>query len=284
MQKLAKIEKISKKNILINGGLQAWQRGTSFIIPSAGYNGYTADRVYSNAGAFEAMRIEKARDDGGLKMTVLKEGYTYAPYGYFMKDADLARFRKKQVTLSYSVDGVIHVFTVDNLGFLVIQNDEIYEPSSYDGDDERCITNKRILTIQWNGLSVNDTKTLDWVKLELGDIATPYVPLSDEKNLLECLPYYCTLGNVTGAYIDRTSDKSTFFYLVNSAFPVPMIDVPTVTCDKVTSSASNSNVLDVTASFTGRVDKRCVRSCQLSKSVTNVSINLTNIVAEAEIK
>ena len=272
------------ENLLINPYFQAWQRGTSFTLPIASYNGYTADRVYSNASTFGAMKIEKARADGGLKMTVLKEGYAYAPYGYYMKDSDLTRVRKKQVTLSYSVDGVIHVFTVDNLGFLVIQNDEIYEPSSYDGDDERCKTNKKIITIQWTGLSVNETKTFDWIKLEFGNIATPCIPPSEEKNLLECLPYYCTLGNVTGAYIDRTSDKSKFFYLVNSAFPVPMIDVPTVTCDKVTSSASSSNVLDVTASFTGRVDKRCVRSCQLSKSVTNVSINLTNIVAEAEIK
>lgn len=271
------------ENLLINPYFQAWQRGTSFTLPIASYNGYTADIVYSDASTFGAMKIEKARADGGLKMTVLKEGYTYAPYGYYMKDSDLTKVRKKQVTLSYSVDGVIHVFTVDNLGFLVIQNDEIYEPSSYDGDDERCETNKRIITIQWTGLSVNETKTFDWIKLEFGDIVTPCIPPSEEENLLDCLPYYQNLGNITCAYIDEISGKHTFYYLVQGRFHIPMIGVPSITCSKV-GDAANGSDLGVSANFSGRVTNEKIRSCQLSSSITNHLITLFDVIAEAEIK
>ena len=156
---------LSNPNLLINGGFAIWQRGESFTIPRTGYGAgkYTADRwrVWANADSTGGNITVTRADDG---MHIEADGAGFATYRF--EEAEVKKLSGKTVTLSQSVDGVV-------------------------SSAVRSFPTTGILNV---ALPVSGT--INWIKLELGEEATPYVPKGYGEELLACMRYYQVTGNI----------------------------------------------------------------------------------------
>ena len=182
----------SNPNLLINGGFAVWQRGESFTVPRTGTGAgqYTADRwrVWANTDSAGG-NIVVTKVDGGLHVEASGAGIAT----YRFEEADAKKLTGKTVTLSRSVDGVV---SSETQSFPANGTFNVPLPAS---------------------------GTLNWVKLELGGEATPYVPKGYGEELLACMRYYQVTGTVfCPGYI--TVGGASFTYMP----PVPMRIVPTI--------------------------------------------------------
>ena len=182
----------SNPNLLINGGFAVWQRGESFTIPRTGYGAgkYTADRwrVWANADSTGGNITVTKADDG---MHIEADGAGFATYRF--EEAEVKKLSGKTVTLSQSVDGVV-------------------------SSAVRSFPTTGILNV---ALPVSGT--INWIKLELGEEATPYVPKGYGEELLACMRYYQVTGNIfLPGYI--TVGGASCSYVP----PVPLRTTPTL--------------------------------------------------------
>lgn len=187
-----KLDTLDGANLLINGGFTVWQRGESFTIPRTGYGTgkYTADRwrVWANPDSTGG-NITVTRADDGLHVEASGAGIAT----YRFEEAEVKKLSGKTVMLSQSVDGVV-------------------------SSAVRSFPTTGILNV---ALPVSGT--INWIKLELGEEATPFVPRSYGEELLACMRYYQNTGTVfCPGYI--TVGGASFTYMP----PVPMRSVPTI--------------------------------------------------------
>ena len=187
-----KVATLSNPNLLINGGFAVWQRGESFTIPRTGYGTgkYTADRwrVWANADSTGGNITVTRADDG---MHIEADGAGFATYRF--EEAEVKKLSGKTVMLSQSVDGVV-------------------------SSAVRSFPTTGILNV---ALPVSGT--INWIKLELGEEATPYVPKGYSEELLACMRYYQVTGNIfLPGYI--TVGGASCSYVP----PVPLRTTPTL--------------------------------------------------------
>lgn len=187
-----KLDALDGANLLINGGFAVWQRGESFTIPRTGYGAgkYTADRwrVWANADSTGGNITVTRADDG---MHIEADGAGFATYRF--EEAEVKKLSGKTVMLSQSVDGVV-------------------------SSAVRSFPTTGILNV---ALPVSGT--INWIKLELGEEATPYVPKGYGEELLACMRYYQVTGAAFCAgYI--TAQTASFTYTM----PTPMRTTPTI--------------------------------------------------------
>lgn len=187
-----KVSTLSNPNLLINGGFAVWQRGESFTIPRTGYGAgkYTADRwrVWANADSTGGNITVTRADDG---MHIEADGAGFATYRF--EEAEVKKLSGKTVMLSQSVDGVV-------------------------SSAVRSFPTTGILNV---ALPVSGT--INWIKLELGEEATPYVPKGYGEELLACMRYYQVTGNIfLPGYI--TVGGASCSYVP----PVPLRTTPTL--------------------------------------------------------
>ena len=163
------LSQLSNPNLLINGDFQVWQRGTEFdLTPLAKYQ-YLADRwcTWVNSG-YEVSKI----DGGGIQLlptlyqfleTKLKVGEDY--------------------TLSANIDGIVYQMSI--VGGEYIEN-EYFMYNLHSSGKHDCI-----------GVKSNDeVRTIYWVKLEQGTIATPFVSRLYAEELMLCQRYYYKVGDL----------------------------------------------------------------------------------------
>ena len=189
-----KVSTLSNPNLLINGGFAVWQRGESFTIPRTGYGAgkYTADRwrVWANPDSTGGnITVTKAADgmhvesDGGALMS------------YRFEAADVEALSGKTLTLSLSRNAAVSVIPVTLSG------------------------NAFSITLLYGA----GTTTINWIKLEVGEEATPYVPKGYGEELLACMRYYQVTGAAFCAgYLTAQTASCTY------TLPVPMRTTPTI--------------------------------------------------------
>lgn len=187
-----KVSTLSNPNLLINGGFTVWQRGESFTIPRTGYGAgkYTADRwrVWANPDSTGG-NITVTRADDGLHVEASGAGIAT----YRFEEAEVKKLSGKTVMLSQSVDGVV-------------------------SSAVRSFPTTGILNV---ALPVSGT--INWIKLEIGEEATPYVPKGYGEELLACMRYYQVTGNIfLPGYI--TVGGASCSYVP----PVPLRTTPTL--------------------------------------------------------
>ena len=159
-------------NLLINGDFQVWQRGASFT--GIGMFQYTADRWRLNAGgSIETVIVSKAAD--GLHVSLGSAPNLVLIYTF--EDADWEKLEGNTVTLSYSVDNEIKAQT------FTMENNDSYPKSLAFFIDYGHKTEF----------------TINWVKLELGSSATPFVPRPFAEELAMCQRYFEKSYNYTDA-------------------------------------------------------------------------------------
>lgn len=278
------LAKIPNPNMLINGDFQVWQRGEEFVKKS----GYTADRCLTNASSSGAITIRKAED--GLQFTCEKEAILL-PYSYSMEEADLKRVRGKTVTLSYSVDGVVHCFTLHDFGQVYIQDNEILEshtlPSTTDG-----LTNLAIV-IQYTNMTVGESHVLNWVKLELGEVATPFIPRPYAEELMMCKRYFNVVNLHSYLALCGTSGDTFGVPIYND---IPMHRLPDVTMENQTPALNyryngqvlTQNITAFSAKKNGKSESLSIElkigtAVSAAKNTVGYIVNSGNIFLDAEI-
>lgn len=182
----------SNPNFFINSGFTVWQRGESFTVPRTGTGAgqYTADRwrVWANTDSAGG-NIVVTKVDGGLHVEASGAGIAT----YRFEEADAKRLTGKTVTLSRSVDGVV---SSETQSFPANGTFNVPLPAS---------------------------GTLNWVKLELGGEATPYVPKGYGEELAACMRYYQVTGSVFCAgYANAGTAYASYVP------PVPLRTTPTL--------------------------------------------------------
>lgn len=189
-----KLDALDGANLLINGGFAVWQRGESFTIPRTGYGTgkYTADRwrVWANLDSTGGnITVTKAADG----MHVESDGAAFMSYRF--EAADVEALSGKTLTLSLSRNGAVSVIPVTLSG------------------------NAFSITLLYGA----GTTTINWIKLEVGEEATPYVPKGYGEELLACMRYYQVTGNIfLPGYI--TVGGASCSYVP----PVPLRTTPTL--------------------------------------------------------
>ena len=198
--KLAKAEAIYRPNLLINSDFQVWQRGDSVSVASS-QKGYTADRWLLQNNRTDVPITAYRIYDGSENPTVQQYYESYgsgisaltvssARFLYLMDIEEAKKYEGKTVVLSYSLNKEITVN--EPYTFTITETDKT---NGY----VQCFY--RLMDIG---------EVLNWVKLELGSIATPLVPRLHAEELLLCQRYYQILGKIIAARYDYSSNYSYF--------------------------------------------------------------------------
>ena len=202
-------EVYSNPNMLINGDFQIWQRNDRStdeiqIYVNAGKT-YTADRWYINSNSIVELTVMRSEKGPGL-MNV-SDGGTWVYPTQTLEN----RLNDTKYTLSCSINNIQQDILVITGGTSSSNSRIEYKVgTSYD----------EII------ISLKSGETLNWVKLELGEICTPFIPKSYSEELLNCYRYYYKIkknGYMLGSCVNTNS-----MYLPVT-FPVEMrISNPTL--------------------------------------------------------
>jgi len=176
------LHQLSGQNLLINGDFQVWQRGTSFT----GMGVYCSDRWYKSHGTIK-------KTTNGLQLTSIQNDWNLLRQYV----EDFRFLSNKTMTLSCKVKYVTNCTKLDLLWF---------NGTSWYGTNfkDKQINNTEILKFTFTpnlssaskfaiGINLNNTDEsieIEWVKLELGAVATPLVPRQYGEELALCQRYY----------------------------------------------------------------------------------------------
>lgn len=174
---------ISNPNSLINGDFKVWQRGTSFTDQ---YNfSYNADRWVCQSST--PCTIEKVSN--GLKITSTGT----EPYGIAQRIEEDPLLIGKSLSLSISVDGIIYT----TQGTLLSSANVAMEYPNlvmYFGNGAGMYN---YVTILFKDGASNHT--VNWVKLEVNNCVTPFIPKTYAEELRDCYRYYRRINAINSA-------------------------------------------------------------------------------------
>lgn len=170
-----KIVQLSNPNLLINGDFQVNQRGTTqYQCTDYANRVYTVDRWSLLGGSVNNPIKATVNNDGSITITTMETG-GYINY-LFEKILPSDNY-----TLSFKVKNVINAgYYVEGLHKTkqTIQTDLVV-------DTVNGTPTKVVFAIEPNG-----SITLEWVKLEQGSVATPFIPRLYAEELALCKRYY----------------------------------------------------------------------------------------------
>ncbi len=177
------IGKDYRPNLLANGDFQVWQRGETFV---ADTSKYTADRWYFS-GATGDSSISIAKVDSGAKIITSATNSIY-----LMQTIENSSYLfGKSITISCSINGVVYklsgTVSVTNL-ILNIPNVGLFY-TEFNGST-------KLLKVVFL-ITTNRNVIINWVKLEVNDHATPFIPKSYAEELALCQRYYFPLKGYT---------------------------------------------------------------------------------------
>ena len=200
---------VGRKNLIINGGFDVWQRGTSFT-PAEVY-GYSADRTRLSSGSTVNITKESATIEGNVVNT-LKHSITSTGVGwntrYNQRIEEFDYFKNKTFTLSFWVKSSrTHALSSSQIYFGGggINTLDLY--ADYNMGDVTPTWTKKVITFSVGDLSTATGTYVDLVigitsdgaaidieyaqmQLELGSVATEFEHRSYGEELALCERYY----------------------------------------------------------------------------------------------
>lgn len=232
----------SNPNLLINGDFQVWQRGDSFNAA-----GYTADR-WKNVQVNTAVTKIKHLQEGlcskfAIKLTKTKDNGGNIYLHQALEDYKTI-LKGKTLTVSFWAIGVggfsgyfgVQIGNTNGTGFNLTNKWTKYQ-YTVKGVDTSEETDIRRRGVFFYSLASNQPQTgqglaIAEVKLEYGEIATPFVPRTYQEELALCQryyynPIYLAKGYPYLAVLTTRTNGGTFWI----QFPVPMRIIPTLLGD-----------------------------------------------------
>lgn len=184
-----KVSQLSNPNLLINGDFQIWQRGITF---GNRYNDYTADRWIKRTQG----TVEKVNNGIKLSRTSIEEDTYIRQY---MESDYLYNLRGKTITLSCAIGDIVGTanlrFYINGgtlLGTKNFTTTGIYS-TTFTIPQDIDLSLKMMPQISLNNNPSQDTYVvINWIKLEIGNIPTPFVPLKYGEELMLCKRFYET--------------------------------------------------------------------------------------------
>ena len=262
-----------RKNLLINGSVQVWQKGTTQT-KSNSYSNTGPDHMttyYGGTYAQQSVVLPSGQEVSALRYTADTSSNACPNFNWIMEDAGKI-LRGQTVTISWwmrtSKPGIMMGARVNNVAnsrysgggsyyTLGQTSGFIYEATTSWTYHSRTValsdanTHAHGLAEIWaagGSMSSGDWFEIAQVQLELGSVATPFEHRSYGEELALCQRYYCqsyesgTLaGSVTyeGAlfrYLDGTHNWATFPF----QFPTPMRLKPSMRIYNPATGALNS--------------------------------------------
>ena len=256
------------QNLIINGDFQVWQRGTEALGGSGGK--YTADRwLLLTSNSIEDINVEKAigvRQKFGVNAR--KDITLDTRLSQYIEIVNADWINGKTFTLSFEAIANIagRKYTafvskksdIDNtFGVLQVEMPEANKEYKFTltfAVPEGAVTEEDILTVgfglasseigTYGADSVNIFKTgnlcIDHVKLEYGNVATPFVHRLYSEELLLCQRYYQVLPSDLNGAIAYTPTNANVYV----KFIAPMRIVPTISGVSFWYIAYNGGLLD----------------------------------------
>ena len=176
--------KFINPNLLINPDFKINQRGQSeYAYETSGATKYTADR-------WRTMALNVKTATGGILLSAANSGDEGGYFSQVLEDAV-----EGDTTLSFKVSAVVGSISFNNLddknngGTLKVSSDGIYTVRG----------NNTIKAIMH--LPKGSSCKIEWIKLEQGSIATPFVAPNQAEELLKCLRFthVISMDNLIGA-------------------------------------------------------------------------------------
>lgn len=211
---------IAKPSLLINGGFQVWQRGTNFNSRQ-----YTADR-WNATGSMDYATTKTA---DGLRIT--KDIVTSTNITLMQKfETPIERISTLSIRFKSNIANSIRIGTVradNSLSEKIIDSQVgVWTEAQFtiDGSAENPILNVYIRSLESSSITID----INWVKLELGTVATPFVPRPYTEELALCQRYYQIIKNGI-AYPLAFWFNSNLDFLIPLSTPMrikPTISIP----------------------------------------------------------
>ncbi len=242
-------------NAIINGGMDIWQRGTSFT----SFNQYTADRWYISFGATGTVSQQSAGSTLPQFQYCARVGRNsgnttagYQQFFYALETKDSLRFAGQTVTVSfYARAGANFSAASNQMGFILYSGTGTDQKVDAYTGSVAVINQNPTLTTSWQRFqytgTVGSTATElgvnlyyltsgtaganDWfeitgVQMELGSVATTWKRAGNtlQQELAACQRYYIrTTGNNSSALLGTLGfAKSTSLAVMPFALPVTM--------------------------------------------------------------
>jgi hypothetical protein len=233
------------RNRIINGGMQIWQRGTSFSSPANG--AYTADRWFGSGASISSIS-QSADVPTGYKYSISASGTAYTAVGQRIESVNCIDLGGATVTLSFWLKqttaagtGAIAVAlyyanTADTFSSTtqIGSNQYINTSSTW---TQYTITFSSISANAVNGLQIlfiannagSSAYQITGVQLEVGSVATPFERRQYGQELELCQRYYQQINGpssnnaymAAGTQAGSTTSWSAYFNFIATMRAAP---------------------------------------------------------------
>lgn len=223
---LNKINVLSNPNSLINADFQVWQRGTRFSISKSSNVFYTADRWrFQTNSQLENATCEKTNN--GFKLTTQSADYVYHVV-QTLEHEYANKLVGKTVTLTAKINSNV---SDDNIGLELWTEGKSYGFCKRKGDI--FIGTFHVDTVNNNfgvTFGINNAMgfiEVEWIKLEVGDKVTPFIPRHYAEELALCQRYFekININSFSGVVINEGNLPVS---QVSADFKVQKRVVPTI--------------------------------------------------------
>lgn len=246
----AQLKDLANPNILINGDFQVWQRGISFNGES-----YTADRWRVAQGN---TTLSTLNNKNAIRITRTSSDTSETNLEYKMEN--LQTMKGKTYTLSWEGMANVNV-TYSTLIFFSGDNGSKEFLNSEDKDYVSNVTTKHSITFTLPAdidseytilgirilrrATVNEhTITVTNIKMEVGSLATPFIPRLYGEELALCQRYYYRWGNERARYRAVGINGNQLFFFV--PLPTTLRIIPTINNAFSINTLSGAGVSDFT--------------------------------------
>jgi len=192
------------KNLIINGDMSIWQRGTSF---SATGTDYTADRWQTQGQVWTGTRSTDVPDDFQYSLDITSGSGSYGSFGQKIEAVNCKHLVGKTVTLSFyskAVSGETNCYVLlkvpsaeDNwTSSSNISTQSISDIGSTWTKHSFTFTNlpssvaTGLLVMIFHGIGQTTQRRYTGFQLEVGDTATPFEHRPYDMELARCKRYY----------------------------------------------------------------------------------------------
>jgi hypothetical protein len=258
-----------RRNLIINGDFQVWQRGTTL---TTGADHFLADRWNTTPPATVSTTTSQVFDSTLQQNMVKMELNAAGGIQFQHKIENFKWAHNKKLTFSfYAKSNVSHTMQV----FLRLRNSSVNDlldqdsvsltstltkfVMTFDASDLSGYTEDSSSAIQLSfssaGLSSGDYIQLGQAQLEVGSVATPFEHRSYGEELALCQRYFYK-GSTTSRYAVPLVDSWTYKYVAYE-LPVEMRSPPTISYqyagnDLVAASSVSADTMEVYFQYNSR--------------------------------